>query len=117
MSLHLMHINFHPTNCTLPAHTYRTISTLADIAIRGDKTLDPDYRAEPAQINVLHNVLISDDEPFTTDRQAVERFAAVLESDAFRLAASTELAELAGEMAQGLRALAADHETLNLTLV
>ena len=51
-------------------------------------------------------MLINEDEPFTTDRQAVERFAAVLESDAFRLAASTELAELAGEIAQGLRAMA-----------
>ncbi len=117
MSLHLMHVSFHPTNCTMPTDTYRTIAAMADVAIRGDKTLDPDCRADPAQINVLHNVLINEDEPFTTDRQAVERFAAVLASDAFQEAAGTELTELAGEMSASLRALAADHETLHLSLV
>ena len=112
-----MHVEHHPTDFTVPTVTYREIADTADVAIRKDETLDPAYRNDPAQVNILHNLLADTDEPFTTDRNAVNRFADVLESDGFRQAGSDELADLAEDLAEGLRGLTSTHETLHLRLL
>ena len=120
MSITLMHLEHHPTGFTVPTSTYREIAELADAAIRDDETLEQAYRDDPAQINVLRNVLDDTEGPFTTDREAVERFAAVLESAAFDHIAGDKLAELttlARNLASELRMLAAEHDTLHLKLL
>lgn len=117
MSTTLMHIEHHPTDFTVPTWTYHEIADTADIAIRNDETLDRAYRNDPAQINILRNLLADTDEPFTTDHDAVNRFADVLESDAFRQAGGHELADLAGDLAEGLRGLTSTHETVHLRLL
>ncbi len=120
MSTTLMHIEHHPTDFTAPTSTYREIAELADAAIRDDETLDQTYRNDPAQINLLHDLLADTDNPVTTNREAVERFADVLESDSFRNIAGDKLAELttlARNLAGELRMLATEHDTLHLTLL
>ena len=58
---------------------------MADAAIRAEENLDPDAGEDPAQVNTLRNVLVSDATgPFTVDRKAVVRFAGVPEGDTFR---------------------------------
>ncbi|MCY4634743.1 MAG: hypothetical protein OXG04_09615 [Acidobacteria bacterium] len=120
MSMTLMHIEHHPIDFTVPTSTYREIAELADAAIRNDETLEQTYRNDPARINVLRDVLDDTEGPFTTDREAVERFADVLESESFRNIAGDNLAELttlACKLAGDLRTLATEHDTLHLTLL
>ena len=119
MSMTLMHLEHHPTGLTVPTSTYREIAELADAAIRADETLEQAYRDDPAQINVLRNVLDDTEGPFITDREAVERFAGVLESAAFDHIAGDklELTTLARDLASELRMLASEHDTLHLTLL
>lgn len=116
MSMTLMHIEHHPTDFTVPTDTFRRIADVADSVIEEDDTLETGDQNDPARINILHNVLIDTEGSFTTNRDAVERFADVIESERFRKTAGAELAELAAGLGAGLRNLAAEHEILHLTL-
>ena len=111
MSTTLMHIEHHPTDFTVPTRTYREIADTADIAIRNEE------RRDPTRVNILRNLLADTDDAVTTDRNTVNRFADVLESDGFRQAGGDELADLARDLAEGLRGLSSTHETLHLRLL
>ena len=70
---------------SVPTPTLRDVADMADAAIRADEDLDPDAGEDPAQVNTLRNVLVSEATgPFTVDRKAVVRFAGVPEGDTFR---------------------------------
>ena len=114
MSMHIVHIEYHPTGFTVLT-TYREIADMADVGIRAGENVGADVREDPVQVNTVRNVLPSEDDgTFTTDHEAVEQFACVLESDAFGEAAGTEPTILALVLARGLRGLAPEHETLHL---
>lgn len=110
-----LHTEYDPTGLIVPTATYGEIADVADVAIRAGENLEPDVREDPAQVNMLGNVLPSEENgPLTTDYEAIERFSGVPESDTFGGAAGTELTKLAMVLARGLRRLAAEHETLHL---
>ena len=70
---------------SVPTPTLREVADMADAAIRADEDLDPDAGEDPAQVNTLRNVLVSEATgPFTADRKAVVRFAGVPVGDTFR---------------------------------
>lgn len=83
--MHLVHTEYDPTGLIVPTATYGEIAEMADVAIRVGENLEPDVREDPAQVNMLRNVLPSEENgPLTTDYEAGSSGSrAVPESDTF----------------------------------
>ena len=115
MNVQLMHIIQYPSSVVGTLNGFKALSQWLDDQIRGDATLDAATRAEPATVNLLHNVLI-DDAPTPIDANAAQRFAGLVEC----LAETSEdrvTATAARELAEGIRRLAEEHDELSLRLV
>ena len=78
MSMTLMHIEYHPTNIAHPTRGFRRIADWLDERFQKDEELAPEERAEPRTVNLLANIVIDDDPPMTTDREAVLKFEKIV---------------------------------------
>ena len=112
--LQLMTIEYHASNVVQRKELIRTASNWIDKHVRKDAHLDASVREEPRRVNLLHDLLESD-EPTATQQAAALKFAEIV--DRYASEASAGLAATAAvELAHGIRELAEGRDVLYLTL-
>lgn len=113
--LHLMNIEYEPTNVVQTRTMLEAASGWIDKRVRADNTLGNDTRKDPGSVNLLHRVL-SDDELTTIEHKEALAFADMVKGFTNGGSANDPAAAAAAEIAEGIRQLTNDHETLHLTL-
>ena len=111
----LVNIQYHATDVVGRKELFETVRQWIDERIRTDDKLDADARNDPESVNLLHEILIGE-EPTAIEREAALAFVDMVErftSDG----PVDQIATAAVEIAEGIRQLANEYETLHLTLV
>ena len=115
MSVTLMHIEYQATDITHSSTVFREIADWLDERLRNDEQLKPAERADPTSVNLLANLVMDDQPPTTADREAVQRFHAIVERNTRGDDSNT--ARAAREIAERLAGLATRYEPLHLALL
>jgi hypothetical protein len=113
--LHLMHIEFDPTDVAHPAAGFRAIAEWLDNRIRNDARLDAAERAAPRTVNLLANLVAHDEPPMTINADAVRKFAEIVSRATD--GETHETAQAANAIAEEILKLADRHDPVHLTLV
>ena len=113
--LHLMHIEYHPTDVVHTIHGLRAVARWLDTRIREDATLEPAERADPMTVNLLARLIADDQPPTTVEAGAVRKFGDIVERATE--GEVHETAQAAKEIALGMLTLAGQHDPVHMTLV
>ena len=116
----LTRVQHERTSFTAATGRYREIARTADRAIAADERIEEEYRADPAQLNILTTLIDNAERATTTSREAVYRFIDVLRSAEFATATGgdhTELTALARGLADNLHTLIGSRESVKLSLM
>ena len=112
--LQLMTIEYHASDVVQRKELIRAASDWIDEHVREDAQLDAIVREKPERVNLLHDLLDSD-EPTATQQAAALKFAEIVDRYASEVSTG-QAATAAVELAHGIRELAEGRDVLYLTL-